>query len=219
MVISWFGLSSFKISSGNLTLVTDPFGKTVGLAPPRVKSDIATISNIKNVAYNNTESLGDKDTFVIDGPGEFDVKGLFINGIAAQGDPAYRSNGFDYTTIYAVRMEDVRLGILGSLKQKELTQAQLEALGEIDILFVPVGGRGVCGAEEAVTIVNQIEPRIVIPCHFSQKGLEINLEKVDRFLKEIGQTESKPQEKLTLKKSNLQDLGDSIQIVVLTPQR
>ena len=121
MVITWFGLSSFKISSGNLTLVTDPFSKNVGLTPPRVQTDIAVISNIQNEAYNNQESLGGEATFVIDSPGEFDVKGLFVHGIPAHGDEKQKNNGFDYTTIYSIRMEDIRLGFLGSLKQKELS--------------------------------------------------------------------------------------------------
>lgn len=218
MVISWFGLSAFKITSGNLTLVTDPFSKSVGLTAPRVATDIAVISNIKNEAYNNKESLGGGGTFTIDGPGEFDVKGLFVHGIAAQGDEGGKVGGFDFTTIYSIRMEDIRLGALGSLKQKELTDEQLEALGEIDILFVPVGGHTVCDAEQAVTIVNQIEPKIVIPMHYAQKGLDINLDKVDHFLKEIGQVSAAPQDKLTLKKSNLAEI-ENTQITVLAPQR
>lgn len=219
MVITWFGLSSFKITSGDLTLVTDPFAKSVGLTAPRVRSDIVTISNKKNEAYNNAESLGDKDTFVIDSPGEFDIKGLFVRGIAAQGDPKTKENDFDYTTIYSVRMEDMRLGIMGCLKQNKLTESQLEELGEIDILFVPVGGQTVCDAEEAVTIVNQIEPHIVIPSHFAQNGIKMSLEKIDTFLKEIGESKSEPLDKLTLKKSYLAELGDKVQVSVLSPQR
>lgn len=219
MVITWFGLSCFKISSGNLTVVTDPFSKTAGLAPPRVQTDIAIISNIQSPNYNNQESLGGDNVFIIDGPGELDIKGLFVHGIAGNGEAKNKNNGFDYTTIYAIRMEDVRLGFLGSLKQKELTDSQLEELGEIDILFVPVGGRSVCDAEEAVTVVNQIEPRIVIPMHFAQKGLRLPLDKVEHFLKEIGSGKTEPQEKLTIKKSNLQEQGDATNIVVLLPQR
>ncbi len=218
MVITWFGLSSFKIASGSLTVVTDPFGKKVGLTPPRVQTDIALVSNLQNEIYNNRESLGGKDTFVIDGPGEFDVKGLFVHGIRGDGDPKYKTNGFDYTTIYTIKMEDIRLGFLGSLKQKQLTDSQLDGLGEVDILFVPVGGGTVCDAEEAVTIVNQIEPGIVIPMHYSQKGLNLNLDKVEQFLKEMGALKLISQEKLTIKKSGLLE-SKTTQVVVLAPQR
>lgn len=207
MVISWFGLSSFKITSGNLTLITDPFSKEVGLTPPRGQTDVIVISNIRNEAYNNTESLGDEKTFIIDGPGEFDVKGLFIHGFPAK-----------EATAYSIRMEDIRLGFLGSIKEKELTDAQLEALDEIDILFVPVGGKTVSDAEEAVTIVNQIEPKIVIPMHFAQKGLKLSLDKVDQFLKEFGSTSVAPEEKLTIKKSGLAETPGT-QVMVLVPQR
>ena len=219
MVITWFGLSCCKISSGNLTVVTDPFSKSVGLTPPRMQTDIAVVSNIKNPAYNNLTSLGGDKIFVADGPGELDVRGLFIHGVAATGDPKHNDNGFDFTTIYAVRMEDIRLGFLGSLKQKELTDSQLEELGEIDILLIPVGGKTVCDAEEAVTIVNQIEPHLVIPLHYAQKGLLLPQYKVEHFLKEIGSAKETAQEKLTLKKSNLQELGETTQVVVLSPQR
>ena len=207
MVISWFGLSSFKISSGPLTIITDPFSKNTGLTAPRGQTDIVIISNAASELYNNRGSVGDEKTFVIDSPGEYDVKGLFIHGIAASG-----------ASIYSIRMEDMRLGFLGSLKQKELSDGQLEDLGEIDVLFVPVGGKTVCDAEEAVTIVNQLEPRFVIPMHFAQSGLKISLDKVDQFLKEIGGSKSTPQEKLTLKKSSLLE-GENTEAIVLEPQR
>jgi len=217
MVISWFGLSSFKISSGNLSVVTDPFSKQSGLTAPRGATDAVVISNSGSEFYNHTQSLGDEKTFIINSPGEFDVKDLFVRGIAAHGDPKLAKDGFDLTAIYAIRMEDMRLGFLGSLKQKELTDQQLEDLGDIDILFVPVGGKTVCDAEEAVTIVNQLEPRFVIPMHYQQSGLKLQLDKVDQFLKEMGAAKVEAIEKFTLKKSNLE--GETTEVVLLTPQR
>ena len=205
MVITWLGLSCFKISSGNLTLATDPYGKQAGPTAPRGGTDIVISSNIKNDNYNNWTSLGGPDAFVIDGPGEFDVKGLFVRGIPAENS----------VTIYSIRMEDIRLGFLGSLKQKELTDQQLEDLGEIDVLFVPVGGKSVCDAEEAVTIVNQCEPRMIVPMHYAQKDIKLPLDKLDVFLKEMGSTKAVPQDKLTIKKSNFAESGES-EVIVLT---
>ncbi len=207
MVISWFGLSSFKISSGPLTVITDPFSKSAGPTPPRGQTDIVIISNSSSDLYNNRESVGDEKTFVVDSPGEYDVKGLFIRGVAGTG-----------ATIYSIRMEDMRIGFLGSLKEKQLTDQQLVEIGEIDVLFVPVGGKIVCDAEEAVTIVNQIEPRFVIPMHYQHAGLKIGLDKVDQFLKEIGGAKAAPQEKLTIKKSNILE-GENTEVVILEPQR
>lgn len=207
MVISWFGLASFRISSGPLTVITDPFSKTAGLTPPRGAADIVIISNPSSDLYNHRESVGDEKTFVVDSPGEYDVKGLFIRGVAGSG-----------AAIYAIRMEDIRLGFLGSLKEKELSDAQVEELGEIDVLFVPVGGRTVCDAEEAVKIVNQLEPRYVIPMHFAQAGLRLTLDKADQFLKEMGAAKTAAMEKFTLKKSDLADL-DKTDVIVLAPQR
>ena len=216
MVISWFGLSSFKISSGNLVLVTDPFSKKVGLMPPRVQTDIVVISNITLEAYNNKESLGGKNTFVIDGPGEYDTKGIFVRGVGAQGGAKKEDEKIDHTTIYSIRMEGIRLGMLGSIKQKQLTDTQLEDLGNIDILFIPTGGNAVLDAEEAVAVVNQIEPHFVIPMHYHQKGLNLKLDKLDQFLKEIG-SKPAPEDKLTIKASSLD--GQQTKIVVLSPQR
>src|SRR3989338_9626061 len=115
MVISWFGLSCFKISSGAISLLTDPFSKNTGLTPPRTKTDLVITSNLAE--FSNFDR---QESFVIDGPGEFDVKGLFVHGIAS---------GIG-STIYGVRLEDIRLGFLGALKQNKLTDEQLEELGE-----------------------------------------------------------------------------------------
>lgn len=229
MVINWYGLSSFNISTGKFTLVTDPFSKSVGLTPVRVQTNVAVISNIEDENYNNKSSLGGpasasrseagEDTFVIDGPGEFDVQGLFVRGIPAFGNTKDAKNeNYDPTTLYSILMEDIRLGFLGSLKQKELTDKQLEDLGNVDILFVPVGGNTVCDAEEAVNIVSQVEPSIVVPMHYHQKGLKTKLDPVDKFLKEIG-SDSKPEDKLTVKKSDFSDEDVKTKIVLLDPQR
>ena len=218
MVITWFGLSCFRISSGELTVGTDPFSKDAGLSAPRGQTQVTIVSNSASNNYNNWQSLGGKDVFVIDSPGEYDLKGLAVRGISATGDPKNQKDGFDLTTIYAIRMEDMRLGFLGSLKEKKLSDQQLEDLGDIDILFVPVGGNTVCDAEGAVTIVNQIEPKIVIPMHYAQKGLKLSLDKVEGFLKEIGGGKAAPQEKFTLKKSTLPE-GDKTEVIVLEAQR
>lgn len=206
MVITWYGLSSFKITSGNLTLITDPFSSSVGLTPPRGQADIVLVSSRENPAYNNREPFRGDKTFIIDGPGEYDVRGLFIHGFPGQ-------NG---SSIYAIRLEDMSLGFLGGLKAKELTEPQLEGLGEVDILFVPVGGGSVCDAEEAVHIISQVEPAIVIPMHFAQKGLRMQLDKAETFQKEMG-SKTEPQDKLTIKRSEL--APDGTKVIVLNPQR
>ncbi len=175
--------------------------------PPRGQTDLVILSNAESELYSNRDTVGDENTFVVDSPGEYDVKGLFIRGVAGRG-----------ATIYSIRMEDIRLGFLGSLKETELSDEQVEELGEIDILFVPVGGHSVCDAEEAVKIVNQLEPRFVIPMHYAQSGLKTSLDKVEQFLKELGGTKAAPQEKFTLKKSDLA-VSDKTEVIVLEPQR
>lgn len=216
MVINWFGLSSLKISSGALVLVTDPFSKTLGLTPPRLQTDVTVISNIADKAYNNKESLGGDNTFVVDGPGEFDIRGLFIRGIDARNENKSKGEEFDHTTIYSIRMENIRLGFLGSIKQKQLSDEQIDELGDIDILFIPTGGKTVLDAEQAVTITNQVEPSIVIPMHYAQKGLKLKLDPVEQFLKEIG-SKPDPIDKLTIKKGDLD--GQQTKVVLINPAR
>ena len=216
MVINWFGLSSLKISSGALVLVTDPFSKTLGLTPPRLQTDVTVISNIADKAYNNKESLGGDNTFVVDGPGEFDIRGLFIRGIDARNENKSKGEEFDHTTIYSIRMENIRLGFLGSIKQKQLSDEQIDELGDIDILFTPTGGETVLDAEQAVTITNQVEPSIVIPMHYAQKGLKLKLDPVEQFLKEIG-SKPDPIDKLTIKKGDLD--GQQTKVVLINPAR
>lgn len=189
-----------------MTLVTDPFANSFGLTPPRGQADIVVISRDAETAYNNRAAVGDEKTFVIDGPGEYDVKGLFVHGLPTENN----------STIYAVRMENIRLGFLGALKEKELSDQQLQDLDEVDILFVPVGGKNVCDAEQAVTIINQVEPSLVVPMHFAQSGLKIPLDKIEVFLKEIG-SKAEAQDKLTVKKSEL--LPNGVKVIVLSPQR
>jgi len=216
VVINWFGLSSLKISSGALVLVTDPFSKTLGLTPPRLQTDVTVISNIADKAYNNKESLGGDNTFVVDGPGEFDIRGLFIRGIDARNENKSKGEEFDHTTIYSIRMENIRLGFLGSIKQKQLSDEQIDELGDIDILFTPTGGETVLDAEQAVTITNQVEPSIVIPMHYAQKGLKLKLDPVEQFLKEIG-SKPDPIDKLTIKKGDLD--GQQTKVVLINPAR
>ncbi|MDP2930246.1 MAG: MBL fold metallo-hydrolase, partial [bacterium] len=146
---------------------------------------------------------------LINGPGEYEIKNVYIQGI-----PAFHDNNFGkergQITIYSITSEDIRICHLSDLGQKELFAEQIEDIGEIDILFVPVGGTFTIDAQEAAKIINQIEPRIVIPMHYQLPGLKMKLDPVEKFLKVMGQKSVETLPKLTIKQKDLPQEGPKI---------
>ncbi len=204
MIINWYGHSCFKITEqgGRLTIVTDPFAKSIGLTPPRISADIVTVSH-QHHDHNNVKTLSG-EPFVIDSPGEYEIQGVKITGCLSFHD---QNKGKDRgeNTIYLIETEKIRLCHLGDLGQKKLSDKQLEIIGEVDILMTPVGGIYTIDAAEAAQIAKQLQPSLIIPMHYKVPGLKIELEKLDKFLKEMGINGDKPIEKLNIKKKDLAD--------------
>ena len=200
MIITWYGHSCFKFESGEIVVVTDPFPKKIGLKPFQGKADIVTES--KNHCDHNNTSVIKGSPFIIDGPGEYEVKKTVVRGISSFHDKA-KGEARGSNTIYLIQMGQIRLCHLGDLGHI-LEDDQLEKIGQVDILMIPVGGIFTIGPEEAPKIINQIEPRKVIPMHFDLPKLKIGakLEGVGKFLKEMG-VSPKPVDKLVIKKKDL----------------
>ncbi len=209
MTISWFGLSSFKITSKDLTIITDPFGSQTGLTAVRGGADVVISSNPKLDWCNNFSSITGSP-FVIDGPGEYDIKEVFIIGKAAD------NKELGPSTVYSIDVEGIRIAFLGPIKQSQLTDEQKELFEGADIVLVPVGGKQILDYEAATKIATQLEPFIIIPHSYKTPGVELSLEKLDKFLQEMGGKHTE-EEKLTIKKKDL--VGDATSLVVLTPQR
>jgi len=212
MVITWYGQSCFKIQSGETVVFTDPFHREIGLTPPRSQASIVTVSHCHS-DHNNIEALSG-EPLVIDGPGEYETKGIGIKGIFSfHDDKDGKERGGN--TIYLMEIEGIKICHLGDLAQKKLTDEQLEKIDEVDILMVPVGGTATLDAEDAVEIISQIEPRIVIPMHYKIPGLTLsfNPDGVDAFLKEMGMGKKEAVDKLTLKKKDLPE--GEMQVVVM----
>lgn len=210
MVISWYGHSCFRIQSGETVIVTDPFNKEVGLTPPRqVGADIVIVSH-QHSDHNNTAAIGGSP-FIVDGPGEYEVKSINIRGIFSYHDNV-EGKERGRNTIYILEIEGIKICHLGDLGQKKLTDEQLDLIGDIDILMSPIGGVYTIDAEEAGGIINQIEPKIVIPMHYKIQGLNIKLDPLDKFLKEMGITKKEAMEKLTIKKKDLPTEGMEVVI-------
>ena len=187
MKISSYGHSCFKIKCKDLTLLIDPYDNTIGLKPPKVKADIVLTTH-NHHDHNNISAAG-KEAFLINGPGEYDIKGTFVYCKGAFHD--YK-NGEERGTItmYLIESDKVRVAHLGDLGQKQLTKDQLEFLDNVDVLLIPVGGVYTINGSDATSIINDIEPRIVIPMHYNVPKLKLpkTLDKVDNFIKEIGLT-------------------------------
>lgn len=207
MQIQWYGQSCFKIQSGEITLIIDPFSKEIGLNPPRGKADIV-LSTHSHDDHNNID--GFEDAFIVNTPGEYEIKGVAIKGVESCHDDV-GGKEFGINTIYAIEIDEIKVGHLGDLGQKELTAEQVDAIGDIDILIVPIGGSysldgqkmATLDADGAKKIINQIEPRIVVPMHYSIDGNKIKMEGPEKFLKMFGVSEKDAVSKISIKKKDL----------------
>lgn len=207
MNINWYGQSYFKITGKNVTVVTDPFDAKIGLKPPRAEADIITISHT-HPDHNNLEVIKG-EPIIIDGPGEYSVRGVEIQGIGSYHDNSQgKERGTN--TIYTIEVDNIKICHLGDLGQ-DLSDEQIDKIGNVDILLIPVGGVYTIGAEQAIEVINQIEPRIVIPMHYKVQGLNINLDNLDKFSKEIGASKTLP--KLSIKKKELP--SEDTEVIVL----
>lgn len=213
MVITHHGGQCFKVTFGDLTLVFDPISKGGTLPPVRFGADIALIS--RNHADMNgaaEASFGEKTPFVVSGPGEYEYKGVTVQGFLTKSRYGLqKGETVAMNTIYSVKLEGMTLLHLGALSEPSLPQEAREAIDDIDILFLPVGGETVLDAAAASKLSTLLEPRIVIPMHWSGMGVDKALE---RFVKEEG-GESETTDKLTLKKKDAAEKDGAI--IVITP--
>ncbi len=214
MLITYLGYSCFKLQDKTgpegITVITDPFDKKIGLKEPHFEADIVTVSH-NHDDHNNIGAIRG-NPFIIDTAGEYDIKGVSVMGIDSyHDDKEGKERGKNI--IYRVEIDDLLVVHLGDLGQKQLDTKQLEKLEGTDILLVPVGGKLTINAKEAVEIIAQIEPRIVIPMHYKVKNLKIDLDGVEKFIKEIG-LKPRHEEKLKISKKDLPQ--EETELVVLS---
>jgi L-ascorbate metabolism protein UlaG (beta-lactamase superfamily) len=209
MEIIWYGHSCFRLRTRGGVAVTDPCGKDVGYNIPRLRADIITISH-NHPDYNNCALVRGKPK-VINGPGEYEVKGVFITGIATR---MKKSKGPERpkNTIYLFDFDGLTVCHLGNLDHVP-SQAQVQALSGVDILLIPVGAVTTINANQAAEIIGLLEPKIVIPMHYRTKVVKSRLQPVTKFLKEMGLPETSPRDSLEISKSSLPTEN---QVVVLS---
>src|SRR3989344_8771290 len=201
MVISYHGAECFKISQGDLTLALNPISKDSKLKPSRFGADTTLITmNLPDFNGCDQTSRGEKESFIIDGPGEYETKDVFIKGFLSEG-PAKKIN-----TIYLISFEGLNICFLGALSNPALSTETLEAIEDVDILFVPISGSDTLDPSASYKLAVSLEPSIIIPMYYTDATLK-------QFLKEGGEEKVEPLDKFVVKKKDLE--GKEGEIVIL----
>lgn len=209
MDITWYGLSCFRmVARGQATIVTDPYGSKLGLSALQLTSDIVTISHASPGHANVDAVKGYRHSLT--GPGEYEIGGVFLTGVATEGHTSAERNvlfQYDFGNLTIVH-----LGDLGKMP----TQAQLEALGDVNVLLLPVGGGNSLNASQAGEIVSMLQPNIVVPMHYQIPNIKIELDPIERFLKEMGLTDISTEPVLKVTASSL---PEETQTILLEPKQ
>ena len=207
MEITWYGLSCFRITErGMSTIVTDPYDPAEsGLSEIKLKADIVTVSHAAP-SHSHLPSVREYK-WVIDGPGEYEIGGVFLQALRVGNQ---EKNGKNLVCVYDY--DGLTVAHLGDI-QDVPKRKELEAMGSVDILLVPVGGGEGLMAAKAAEVVNLIEPKIVIPMHYKTGDLKLELSGLDTFLKQMGS--SKEPEVLESLKIKAKDLPDDTTLMIL----
>jgi L-ascorbate metabolism protein UlaG (beta-lactamase superfamily) len=223
MEITWYGHSCFRLTERNYaTVVTDPFdNKSIGYDSLKLRSDIVTVSH-DAPGHNNTDAV--KGTsHIIDGPGEFEIGGVFVTGVQTDGSGAgkKKSKGQENgavssrNTIYVFDYDGITVAHLGDLREVT-TQSEIELLGTINLALVPIGGGGALNAAKAAEVISLIEPNLVIPMHYSTPAAKVSLDSLNKFIKEMGLSKADTQPSLKVTRSGL---PNETHVVVLDYQK
>jgi L-ascorbate metabolism protein UlaG (beta-lactamase superfamily) len=199
MDITWLGHSCFKIKGSHATVITDPYSPDLGYKLGKPSARIVTVSH-QHPGHSYVQGIGGQPK-VVNRPGEYEISGVLIIGIATFHD-GERGKKRGKNTVYLMEIDEISVCHLGDLGHV-LSAEQVEEIDNVDVLLLPVGGVSTINAPMAAEVVRQLEPKAVIPMHYKTPALGLELEPVDRFLKEIGAKQVEPLPKLSLTKSNL----------------
>jgi L-ascorbate metabolism protein UlaG (beta-lactamase superfamily) len=223
MEITWYGHSCFRLTERNYaSVVTDPFdNKSIGYDSLKLRSDIVTVSH-DAPGHNHTDSVKGV-SHIIDGPGEFEIGGVFVTGVQTDGSGSgkKKSKGKENgsvsarNTIYVFDYDGITVAHLGDLREVP-TQSEIESLGTINVALVPVGGGGALNAAKAAEVISLIEPNLVVPMHYSTPSAKISLDSLNKFIKEMGLSKAETQPSLKVTRSGL---PNETHVVVLDYQK
>ncbi|TSC95485.1 MAG: Zn-dependent hydrolase of the beta-lactamase fold-like protein [Parcubacteria group bacterium Athens1014_10] len=195
MNLTYHGLNCFKIQGKNTTLVIDPKEDLkAGVNPPSFKADIICLNDPQE-KISKIKPIQEK-IFLISTPGEYEIGGIFIYSFFY---PNQRN------LIYHLQVEGINIVHLGN-SNKPLDDQSIEKLNSVDILMVPVGGNDVLDAEKALNVINQLEPKIIIPMHYKTTGLNFKLDGIDKFCREMGIKTKESTDKLKIFKKDVSSM-------------
>jgi len=210
MQITWKGqtcvlITGQRAKGEQVTILVNPLDADSGLKMSSVDCDILAFT-----ADHTKDDLkiAKGEPFLVDTPGEYDIKGVAILGISISTDSGEE-------TIYSFGLEEMKVCHLGDLRQKELTEEQVEKIGDVDILLIPVGGNGGISADEARKIILQIEPKVAIPIRYRIPGLKQKLDGPEGFLKIMGAKAAETFPKLVVRKKDL--TNEETKVIILNP--
>jgi L-ascorbate metabolism protein UlaG (beta-lactamase superfamily) len=209
MDITYFGHSCFRIRGSQAIIITDPVPPSTGYTLGKQTADMVTVSH-QDPSHSYVEGV--TGAHVIRGPGEYEVAGVLVIGVGTFHD-GIKGQKKGKNNVYLMEVDGVNVCHLGDLGHL-LTDAELEEIGHIDILMVPVGGVSTINANMAAQLIRKVEPKLVIPMHYKTDRSKRDLEPVDNFIKEMGMLLTEPKAKLTVTKNNL---PLTLQVTVLTP--
>lgn len=216
--IQYLGHACFRIRGRDGVVIMDPGQRASGYDIGKQSANILTISHAHaDHSYRDAVRPLKETLNVFEGPGEYEVGGVLVTGVRTYHD---KKKGAEQgrNVVFVVHIDDVAIAHLGDLAH-ELTAAQVEEIGDVDVVFIPVGGHETLHAGEAAAVIAQLEPRIVIPMHYASPHVasDIPMEGVERFLTEMGVKEITPEEKLTVTQSNLPPEGVAARVVLMQP--
>lgn len=209
MEIRFYGGNCVKIAAKKCTIVVDD-DVNAGGKPISTDKDIVLRTGV--LSGNDIP----KSLFFIDGPGEYEVSEASIKGIAVQAHTDSKDDGKN-NTMYQIVIDDVKIAVVGHI-DSELSDDQLEALGMIDILIVPVGGNGLTlDGVGAAKVVRQIEPKVVIPTNYDDGKTKYEVPQTDlpTALKGLGIEPSETLEAYKFKPADISTMGESARLIIL----
>jgi L-ascorbate metabolism protein UlaG (beta-lactamase superfamily) len=209
MEITWLGHSCFRLKGSQATVITDPYPPDLGYSLGKQTARIVTVSH-QHPGHSYVGGIGGEPK-VIKGPGEYEIGGILVIGLPTfhDGDGGKQRGK---NVVYLIEVDEVAICHLGDLGHV-LTSQQVEEIGNVDVLLVPVGGVSTINASMAAEVVRQLEPKIVVPMHYKTAVLKRELEPVDRFLKEMGVKDVTSRPRLSVTRSNL---PASIQVLLMS---
>ena len=208
MELTWYGLSCFRLAErGRASIVTDPYDGNLGLPLLKLRADVVTISH--DAPGHNYADAVTGYRYALNGPGEYEIGSVFITGIATSHIDQSERN-----VLYVFNYDGLSIAHLGDLA-KVPSQTQIEALEQVNILLLPVGGGNSLNAAQAAELVSMLEPDIVVPMHYQLPGLRLDLDGAERFLKEMGVTDAKEVSSLKVSAGNL---AEETEVILLTPK-